>query len=89
MLFCLFNGASTLSWNILDLLTTEMFPTTIRSFVMGFLSSLGRISAAVAQLQFSAYGAATSLPICATSLALAALASLALPNLSHTGLADL
>ena len=28
----------------------EMFPTTVRGFVMGFLSSLGRVASSIAQV---------------------------------------
>ncbi|EKX55521.1 hypothetical protein GUITHDRAFT_62632 [Guillardia theta CCMP2712] len=48
--FCIFNGVSVVGWNILDILSTEMFPTALRGVAMGLLSSLGRISAAVRSL---------------------------------------
>ena len=35
------------------LVTQEMFPTTVRGFVMGFFSSLGRVASSIAQVSLT------------------------------------
>jgi nitrate/nitrite transporter NarK len=46
-------AVSVISWNVLDVLSVEMFPTAKRGVAMGVLSSLGRVAAILAQLVFS------------------------------------
>lgn len=46
----LFNGCATASWNALDVMSSETFPTSVRSTVIGLQSSSGRVGAMVAQL---------------------------------------
>ena len=45
----MFNAFATSSWNALDIMSTEIFPTDVRSTVMGYLSATGRIGAIVGQ----------------------------------------
>ena len=52
-LFCVFNAVSVISWNTLDVLSVEVFPTALRGVAMGFLSSVGRVAAMSAQYVFS------------------------------------
>ena len=47
---CLFNAFTTSSWNALDIMSTETFPTDVRSTVMGYLSASGRIGAIAGQI---------------------------------------
>jgi MFS transporter, VNT family, synaptic vesicle glycoprotein 2 len=47
---CLFNAFATSSWNALDIMSTETFPTDVRSTVMGYLSASGRIGAIAGQI---------------------------------------
>lgn len=49
---CLLNAVSTCSWNALDCLSTEVFPTSLRTTAMGLLSAVGRIGSIVGQLVF-------------------------------------
>jgi MFS family permease len=45
----LFNAFSVVSWNALDCISIETFPTNIRTSAMGFLASLGKLGAMSAQ----------------------------------------
>lgn len=45
-----FNGCATASWNALNTMSAETFPTTVRTTVMGILSASGRIGAMFAQI---------------------------------------
>lgn len=51
---CLLNASSTMSWNALDCLSTESFPTSLRSTAMGLLAATGRIGSIVGQFVFGA-----------------------------------
>jgi MFS family permease len=51
---CLLNAASTMSWNALDCLSTESFPTSLRSTAMGLLAATGRIGSIIGQFIFGA-----------------------------------
>lgn len=42
---CLFGAVSTVGWNALDVLSTELFPTNVRSTSMGIQTGVGRIAA--------------------------------------------
>jgi len=88
ILFCIFNGLSVIGWNVLDILSAEMFPTSLRGVAMGSLSSLGRVASVLAQFQFSLAGPEHSLLVCSSALAVAAMATFFLPDLSRTPLKD-
>ena len=47
---CLFQMSSIISWNSLDILTGESFPTRVRSAGMGVCTATGRLGAMVAQI---------------------------------------
>eukprot|EP00122_Pirum_gemmata_P002534 Pgem_evm1s2283 len=49
---CIFGGFSMGGWNALNILSTELFPTRIRSTGFGFLSAIGRIAAILANFLF-------------------------------------
>ncbi len=50
---CTLNAVSTASWNALDCLSTESFPTSMRTSAMGLLSASGRIGSIAAQFVFA------------------------------------
>ena len=120
LFFCIFNGVSVVSWNVLDVLSVEVFPvpgfcfcsaaarvkdarhggdktnvhavlsrqTALRGVAMGFLSSLGRVAAIVAQYVFSSVSADSALLVASCALACAAGATMLLPNLARSRLVD-
>ena len=47
---CAFQMFTIVSWNSIDVLTSELFPTTIRATGMGLCAASGRVGALVAQL---------------------------------------
>lgn len=51
---CLLNAISVGSWNSLDCLSSESFPTTLRTSSMGFLSAGGRVGSIAGQFVFGA-----------------------------------
>lgn len=82
--YCAFQACSAVSWNALDVLCTESFPTSTRSTSMGLLSSIGRIAAIVSQVLFAspAFAPPSALPILSALLAvlLSSLSALLLPS---------
>jgi putative MFS transporter len=46
---CLFSAFSNAAWGALDCLSSESYPTPLRSSAMGVLSSAGRIGSVLAQ----------------------------------------
>ena len=49
---CCLNAVSTCSWNALDCLSTESFPTGLRTTAMGFLAAQGRLGSIAGQFVF-------------------------------------
>lgn len=49
---CLFGAVSTVGWNALDVLSTELFPTNVRSTAMGIQTGVGRIAAIFGNIIF-------------------------------------
>eukprot|EP00941_MAST-03F_sp_MAST-3F-sp1_P004017 g4017.t1 len=49
ILSCMFSACATSSWNIVNLLSTEAYPTNVRSTAMGTLSLFGRVGSIIAQ----------------------------------------
>ena len=47
---CLFQAFVAMAWNTIDTLSSELFPTTVRSTGMGVCAATGRIGALVAQV---------------------------------------
>ena len=62
--------------------------TALRGVAMGFLSSLGRVAAIVAQYVFSSVSADSALLVSSCALACAAGATMLLPNLARSRLVD-
>ena len=69
---CSFQAFSIAAWNTIDVLTAEVFPTTVRSTAMGLCAATGRLAAMLAQV---VNGALISRP---TRLLVTSAASLAL-----------
>mmetsp|Transcript_17706 Transcript_17706/g.43327 ORF Transcript_17706/g.43327 Transcript_17706/m.43327 type:complete len:482 (-) Transcript_17706:138-1583(-) len=90
--FCLFNGVSVLTWNALDVVSTESFPTALRGTSMGMLSSVGRIAATGAQFvyAFPAFAPPSPNPILASTVAIAlsCAAALFLPETVGSAMED-
>ena len=79
---CTLNAVSTCSWNALDCLSTEAFPSRLRTTSIGLLSATGRIGSIVGQFVFAALlqvSSAALLVSAAVALGCGALAALALP----------
>ncbi|XP_057691841.1 synaptic vesicle glycoprotein 2B isoform X2 [Corythoichthys intestinalis] len=52
VLACLFSGVSVISWNALDVLGTELYPTQLRSSALGFFTGAGRVAAITGNVAF-------------------------------------
>ena len=50
---CTLNAVSTCSWNALDVLSVESFPTSLRTTSVGMLAATGRVGSIVAQFIFA------------------------------------
>jgi putative MFS transporter len=87
--FCLFNAVSVISWNVLDVLSVEMFPTVLRGVAMGLMSSLGRVAAMIAQPVFATASPEAALFVSSVALAVAGGATMMLPDLARAPLDDL
>jgi VNT family MFS transporter (synaptic vesicle glycoprotein 2) len=87
-----FNGVSTASWNALNVIETENYPTALRATAFGFHSAVGRVGAICGSLMFGVLGGASNtmvLPLLCTAVALAfsAIAALTLPETKNMNLA--
>eukprot|EP00934_Nitzschia_sp_Nitz4_P005028 Nitzschia sp. Nitz4//scaffold30_size153850//72090//73736//NITZ4_002779-RA/size153850-processed-gene-0.42-mRNA-1//-1//CDS//3329547267//5018//frame0 len=84
---CLFQCFTVACWNVIDTLSSELFPTQVRSTGMGVCAASGRIGAMVAQL---VNGALVERPtrllmVASTTLLLGALTPWLLPDADITG----
>ncbi|KAG7270347.1 hypothetical protein CRUP_034457 [Coryphaenoides rupestris] len=52
VLSCLFSGVSVISWNSLDVVGTELYPTQLRSSALGFFTGVGRVAAIMGNIVF-------------------------------------
>ncbi|XP_034390289.1 synaptic vesicle glycoprotein 2C isoform X2 [Cyclopterus lumpus] len=52
VLSCVFSGVSVITWNALDVLGTELYPTQLRSSALGFFTGVGRVAAIMGNLAF-------------------------------------
>uniref|UniRef100_H3ADG3 Synaptic vesicle glycoprotein 2A n=1 Tax=Latimeria chalumnae TaxID=7897 RepID=H3ADG3_LATCH len=78
-LLCLFGGVSIASWNALDVLTVELYPSDKRTTAFGFLNALCKLAAVLGISIFTSFvGITKAVPILLASTALAAGSSLAL-----------
>lgn len=82
-LACVLNAVSNGGWNALDALSTESFPTRLRTSAMGVLAAAGRLGSIIGQFVFGAL-VHTSIPLLLTAAAsmllLAAVAGFMLPR---------
>ncbi|XP_062453679.1 synaptic vesicle glycoprotein 2A isoform X3 [Rhea pennata] len=78
-LLCLFGGVSIASWNALDVLTVELYPSDKRTTAFGFLNALCKLAAVLGISIFTSFvGITKAVPILLASGALALGSSLAL-----------
>uniref|UniRef100_A0A8C5E3I5 Synaptic vesicle glycoprotein 2A n=1 Tax=Gouania willdenowi TaxID=441366 RepID=A0A8C5E3I5_GOUWI len=78
-LLCLFGGISIASWNALDVLTVELYPSDKRTTAFGFLNALCKLAAVLGISIFTSFvGITKAVPILFASAALAAGSFLAL-----------
>uniref|UniRef100_W5NCW7 Synaptic vesicle glycoprotein 2 n=1 Tax=Lepisosteus oculatus TaxID=7918 RepID=W5NCW7_LEPOC len=49
---CLFSAVSVISWNALDVIGVELYPTQLRSSALGFFTGVGRVAAILGNLVF-------------------------------------
>ncbi|XP_012673490.1 synaptic vesicle glycoprotein 2A isoform X2 [Clupea harengus] len=78
-LLCLFGGISIASWNALDVLTVELYPSDKRCTAFGFLNALCKLAAVLGISIFQSFvGITKAVPILFASGALAAGSFLAL-----------
>ena len=84
---CSLNAVSTCSWNSLDCLSTEAFPTQLRTTALGVLSASGRLGSITGQFVFGALKSKVPvlLSVAAGMLGVGAIAALALPKTSGGG----
>ena len=78
---CCFQCFTIISWNAIDVLTSELFPTTVRATGMGICAASGRVGAMLAQFVNGALVAhpVRLLLVAATTLLLGALTPALLP----------
>ncbi|CAL1280473.1 unnamed protein product [Larinioides sclopetarius] len=83
----LFNFISISGWNAVDVITTESYPTSLRSTGYGFLSAVSRLAAILGNLTFAHYiSVSKALPVLttATVLLVGGLAALKLKETKDT-----
>ncbi|XP_059836095.1 synaptic vesicle glycoprotein 2A isoform X2 [Hypanus sabinus] len=82
-LLCLFGGVSIASWNALDVLTVELYPSDKRTTAFGFLNALCKLAAVLGISIFQSFvGITRAVPIllASTALALGSYLALKLPE---------
>ncbi|KAM3609385.1 uncharacterized protein V6R79_013812 [Siganus canaliculatus] len=52
VLSCIFSGVSVITWNALDVVGTELYPTQLRSSALGFFTGVGRVAAIMGNIVF-------------------------------------
>ncbi|XP_048476423.1 synaptic vesicle glycoprotein 2A isoform X2 [Rhincodon typus] len=71
-LLCLFGGVSIASWNALDVITVELYPSDKRTTAFGFLNALCKLAAVLGISIFQSFvGVTRAVPIMLASVALA------------------
>ncbi|KAL4622781.1 synaptic vesicle glycoprotein 2C-like [Arapaima gigas] len=49
---CVFSAVSVIAWNALDVVSTELYPTALRSSALGFFAGVGRVAAIMGNVAF-------------------------------------
>ena len=83
ILTCIFNGVTVCAWSALDVLSTELSPTAIRSTAYGFFSAMGRIGAIMGNITFGEFAKgdiAGALTVCGIVLVIGTVSCLLLPS---------
>ncbi|XP_041374930.1 synaptic vesicle glycoprotein 2C-like [Gigantopelta aegis] len=83
VLSCVFGAVSTIGWNALDVLFSELFPTRVRSTASGVVNGVGRLGAILGNVVFGQLvdvSCAVPMILVATLLSFGGLSSLKLPN---------
>lgn len=86
---CVFSGVSVISWNALDVLGTELYPTQLRSSALGVFTGVGRVAAIMGNVVFGQLvDSNCAIPLLMVSALLLAggLAALRLPQTKQTEL---
>ncbi|XP_058501371.1 synaptic vesicle glycoprotein 2B [Solea solea] len=52
ILSCVFSCVSVITWNALDVVGTELYPTQLRSTALGFFTGMGRVAAIMGNIVF-------------------------------------
>ncbi|XP_034031856.1 synaptic vesicle glycoprotein 2C [Thalassophryne amazonica] len=89
VLSCIFSGVSVISWNALDVMGTELYPTHLRSSALGFFTGVGRVAAITGNLVFGKLvDTSCAVPILLVSVLLltGGLVSVVLPQTRQTAL---
>ena len=84
MLLSIFNAIVVCGWTALDVVSTELSPTFVRSTAYGVFTAFGRIGAILGNITFGVFGThdfAGPLTICGISLVIGTVACLGLPNM--------
>lgn len=86
---CVFSGVSVISWNALDVLGTELYPTQLRSSALGVFTGVGRVAAIMGNVVFGQLvdsNCAVPLLMVSALLLAGGLAALRLPQTKQTEL---
>jgi MFS family permease len=83
---CLFQAFSITAWNTIDCMTSERFPTSVRSTGMGICAASGRIGAMIAQFVNGVLldSPVRLLAVASISLFVAAITPFLLPQVDYT-----
>ncbi|KAF4094861.1 synaptic vesicle glycoprotein 2B isoform X1 [Onychostoma macrolepis] len=86
---CVFSGVSVISWNALDVVGTELYPTQLRSSALGVFTGVGRVAAIMGNVVFGQLvdsNCAVPLLMVSALLLAGGLAALRLPQTKQTEL---
>ncbi|XP_068168903.1 synaptic vesicle glycoprotein 2C isoform X2 [Antennarius striatus] len=86
---CIFGGVSVITWNSLDVLGTELYPTYLRSTALGFFTGVGRVAAIMGNIAFGELvdtNCAVPILLVSVLLLLGGLVALVLPQTKQTEL---
>ncbi|XP_056271623.1 synaptic vesicle glycoprotein 2C [Pseudoliparis swirei] len=90
VLCCVFSGVSVVTWNTLNVLGTELYPTQLRSSALGFFTSVARVAAIMGNVAFGGLvdtNCAVPVLLVSALLLIGGLVALVLPQTRQTELA--